>query len=249
MLNEIQKQEIMKTASGGINSNKNNIGHATTLATINTAGIASISNVDLFANPGSYSPQKVLPFDEFYTIIKSYSETALQEQRPSSAARHGGKLAEEDEDDKAQKGENADEDEPLLAPEPANIVKHLMEKDKHFDAYLKMSERELPSSKLMNKLNSNITKPKKVRRTAPLGKEAVLLVDSRGKVSKLADKGFPNVFANNQKSSEDIATESKRGIVLHKTVENDSFDKGDIIERLHADDDDHSGKLISFYLH
>jgi hypothetical protein len=63
-----------------------------------------------------------------------------------------------------------------------------------FNSYLKVSEGEQLSSKLLAKLSSNLSKPRKPRRLVPLGKDAICLTDSRGRQTKHASKGFQNLF-------------------------------------------------------
>lgn len=76
-----------------------------------------------------------------------------------------------------------------------NMVQHLQQNDDQFNAYLKISQGEQLSNKLLSRLSSSLSRPRKPRRIAPLGRDAMALTDSRGKAAKIASKGFVNIFA------------------------------------------------------
>lgn len=84
--------------------------------------------------------------------------------------------------------------------EPTNLVKTLAEQDANFEAYLKLVQhQEHPKdsdtqAKFRSKLNAAITAPRRIRKPNPLGQSAVHLVDSRGRESKDAKRGFSNIF-------------------------------------------------------
>lgn len=84
--------------------------------------------------------------------------------------------------------------------EPTNLVKTLAEQDANFEAYLKLVQhQEHPTdsdtqAKFRSKLNAAITAPRRIRKPNPLGQSAVHLVDSRGRESKDAKRGFGNIF-------------------------------------------------------
>ena len=100
------------------------------------------------------------------------------------------------------------------AIEPSNLVKTLADKDKNFEAYLKLAQHQcdpsgsaesghLDKQALMRqKLNAAITAPKRMRKHNPLGRSAVNLVDSRGQASKDAKKGFGNIFQSKTSCSD-----------------------------------------------
>lgn len=232
MLTELQKAQIMKAYSGGISN-------GTTRPQMSSLVDDIPQN---YVTPGCFSPQKVLPFDEFYTLIKDCpdgnGEEKAQEKLQQSPTKKVGKLSLEDNiaspNLKMTEGENGILSPLLSSPEPMNIVKHLMDKDKHFDAFLKMNEREQPSSKLLEKLNANITKPRRQRKVPQLGKEAVTLSNSRGQPSKMATKGFPNVFVPNSADSKDFVEAGKVtvGYSVNTLKDKDVGEIPDVIDRL-----------------
>jgi hypothetical protein len=82
-----------------------------------------------------------------------------------------------------------------------NMMQQLSAQDDQFQAYLKISQGEQLSNKLLSRLSSNLAKPRKIRYLAPLGKGAMELKDSRGKADKNANKGFLNIFSSSYQKS------------------------------------------------
>lgn len=228
MLTEVQKTQIMKASSGGISN-----------GVVKPTLSSLVDDVPpTYATPGCFSPQKILPFDEFYSLLNTVAEEPIPKQKEAiqiSPQKRQGKLSIEDSG--LQSASELRSSELFITPEPINIVKHLMEKDKHFEAFLKMNEREQPSSKLLEKLNASILKPRRQRKVPQLGKEAVTLSDSRGQPSKMASKGFPNMFVPNTADSKDSITESKVkvGIDVNMVKNTDIGEPPDVIERLLLD--------------
>ncbi len=231
MLSELQKTQMMKASSGGISNG--------------TSRPLISSLVDevpqSFATPGCFSPQKMLPFDEFYSLIKNISTNDYEshgEPRVVSESPHKlqGRLSGDENLVTPAKEDTAIASSYVQLGEPINIVRHLMEKDKHFDAFLKMNEREQPSSKLLEKLNANIMKPRRQRKVAQLGKEAVTLSNSRGQPSKMASKGFHNVFVPSVADAKDSLTENKAKVAFNICVVKEEISEPlDVIDRLLED--------------
>jgi hypothetical protein len=104
--------------------------------------------------------------------------------------------------------------------EPTNLLKTLAERDSNFEAYLKIAHAQTQmdlslygpgglgtagaastyagDAKMRGKLNSTIQAPRKFRKINPCGQNAVHLMDSRGKESKDAKKGFVNIFVSKE---------------------------------------------------
>jgi hypothetical protein len=241
MLSEVQKTEIMKATSGGISKG------SSMLASTNLVDESPAMRPTL----GTYSPTKMLPFDQFYSILKTVPNvedkdlTVLRSPRsPRSKSRKHGKLALDDRDQPVSPRRPVDHGRSptksvdqstsaVLSVEPINVVQQLMDRDKHFEAFLKINENERPSSKLMAKLNGTVSKPRRQRKLPQLGKEAVLLSDSRGNPSKLAAKGFKNVFQ--PPKLEDCEEGSPTGLRVDtsvKVVDRDLSEPLDVIDRL-----------------
>lgn len=207
MLHGIQHQQIEKAAT-----------RSTTIIP-NDRTIWGAAAEKVLASSSHYSPSKVLPFDEYYSLLK---EVQGDEKRPPTA--DSVNSVDSSLTNKQARGQQTTEIKPISStavggvvnsslkdsstlnrsssvsieetkPASINLIKHFTEHDKNFEAYLKVAELEQPSAKLFAKLNnSKLIKPKKIRRMAPLGRDAVQLLDSRGRASKLAMRGFVNVF-------------------------------------------------------
>eukprot|EP01039_Chlorochromonas_danica_P008376 gene8376-9232_t len=218
MLHGIQHQQIEKAAT-----------RSTTIIPNDRTIWAAASEKVLASS--HYSPSKVLPFDEYYTLLKEVQQ-GDDERRPPTADSVNSVASSST--NKQARGQQTVESKPITStntggvvnstlkdsstlnrsssvsieetkPVPTasiNLIKHFTEHDKNFEAYLKIAELEQPSAKLFAKLNnSKLIKPKKIRRMAPLGRDAVQLLDSRGRASKLAMRGFVNVFRVASKKS------------------------------------------------
>lgn len=114
-----------------------------------------------------------------------------------------------------------------------NMIQHLQQTDQQFNAYLKLAEGEQFSNKLLSRLSSNLSKPRKPRRVAPLGRDAIALTDSFGRSAKIASKGFQNIFA----APKDKLNQALGGVSPEKTgpVDEELEEKeGDIMTRLHG---------------
>jgi hypothetical protein len=201
MISEIQENEMNKTAIGKLSAS--NALHTSSFNMVPLTGAtnsALIVNFDSLSSPGDLSVKRILPFDEFFNVIQSYGDNNGQDYSNNRKSV-----------DAAQSEGFPKEKPPLLAEDcseqydhsitkkPAeNVVQFLQKTDEQFNAYLKISEGEQLSSKLLSRLSSNLAKPKKTRRIIPLGREAMALTDSRGRASKIATKGFPNIFQEDE---------------------------------------------------
>lgn len=253
MLQEIQSKEANKTGVGATATPalKNSIRNQPLAIDDNVLhpvgnGKYSKSMNDFNSTLNAYSPQKVLPFEEFYTLIQKYStsqnlpsgDNSISQEIAGlkSPSKRNAKLT-NNEYKVVQDQLLGDEDGVELETgnlETANLLKHLLDKDDKFDAFLKVSENEQLSSKLLTKLsnNSGLMKEKKARRIAPLGKDAINLTDSRGQASKHAKKGFRNVF----KTIEVVS-----GNEIHTGRMNSK--ETDVLDRLQYDE----GKVMMIY--
>ncbi len=88
----------------------------------------------------------------------------------------------------------AEEDTLDKSVEITNVVKDMMESDPNFAAFLKVTSNGDERLLKAKNNNSKVVQPKRLRTIAPLGKEAISLLDSRGRASKDASKGFLNHF-------------------------------------------------------
>lgn len=250
MLKEIQSKEVNKTGIGAMASPslKTNTRNQPLAFAINddVLRFGNSPKRDGFANNTSannFSPQKVVPFEEFYALLQSHSESNIKAseskfnvsreilglQSPNGGANHNSyhPVVSLDQDTSSA---NTALSMIETQQESANLLKHLSDKDKRFESYLKVSENEQLSSKLLSKLstNSNLMKSKKVRRVAPLGKDAMNLTDSRGRTSKHAKKGFVNVFMVDPNADGGV-----NGIINSPPKE---LTTKNVLERLQSDD-------------
>lgn len=208
MVKEIQDKEVNKTALGKSTSTGSALILQTTLPLAAPSAAVDVStsimNFDKLISPGDLSPNKILPYDDFFQILQQYNHESQShspvQNNQSPYSKQYPKNADFEE-------RSQDRKEPLLAdndalenpPAPAakiNLIQHLQQTDEQFNAYLKIAEGEQLSTKLLARLSSNLAKPRKARKIIPLGKEAMSLTDSRGRASKIASKGFPNIFGN-----------------------------------------------------
>jgi hypothetical protein len=205
MLREIQDTEVSKTAIGKSSS----IQLSNSVAPLSQPKIdasAMIVNFDEITSPGDFSAKKILPFEEFFSLLQSFGGSGAPDI--SSQSGQNAQLSDEMESNPFADPQPMEQESPVLSPvrtAPENLVQHLQKTDSQFSAYLKISEGEQLSSKLLSKLSTNLTKPRNPRKIIPLGKEAMALTDSRGRASKIATKGFPNMFNHSPRKSADNA--------------------------------------------
>eukprot|EP01038_Epipyxis_sp_PR26KG_P010993 gene10993-14767_t len=187
----------------------------------------------------STSPsQKILPFDDFYNMFKTFSENKDKEAQPEIAAKDPIATGATD-DDKIKKKQglltdalmNTNNQMSSASPlpikpnnitittsspinnnnkvEPSNAIKILMEADPQFESFLKIAGKELPVESTTAKIKSNLLKPKRVKNIPPLGRDAIYLTDSRGRISKLSNKGFTNHFKMNEAENDSLSNSMK----------------------------------------
>lgn len=259
MLSTVQKSQISKTTSGTAMLTSSGLSDSLKLP------IPSIvSDFNDALKRASGSPSKMLPFDQFHEMFRTYSNvgaesmgspttgggnkdgtgTRDQTQAHSASVEHTtsttttkkkskrrhtegsvthdlgssiGSLSDDDSGSIRSKNPNnlhIDTDTAVkLKPghvEPTNLVKTLAEHDPNFEAYLKIASHPDPAAssdgltRMRNKLNATIAPPRRVRKSNPLGQNAVNLVDSRGKASKDAKKGFLNIFQQPEEPEDDV---------------------------------------------
>jgi hypothetical protein len=200
MISEIQESEMNKTAIGKLSAaNALHTSSFNMVPLVGATNSALIVNFDSLSSPGDLSVKRILPFDEFFNVIQSYGDYNGQDysnNKISAEVSQGDRFPKEKPPLLAEDG---NEQYDHIAKTPAeNVVQFLQKTDEQFNAYLKISEGEQLSSKLLSRLSSNLAKPKKTRRIIPLGREAMALTDSRGRASKIATKGFPNIFQEDE---------------------------------------------------
>lgn len=256
MVNEVQSKEVIKTASGGIVSSLS-APKISSLTGVDSSTL--IAHINSLPSTASYSPSKMLPFDEFYTILQNYSMPKSPDpntKNPTKDSRgirspqsiYKGRFSQEEECVPDKKLEIQMELPMSSSPhqkyighvEQTNIVKHIMDIDPKYESFLKISEQEQVSKKLLAKLNSNLTKPRMPRKVAPLGKEALSLTDSRGKASRMSLKGFRNVFKANvatESTPQTPHTDMNEYENGHRIIEMDVIDR---LKMTKSDDDSYS---------
>lgn len=85
-------------------------------------------------------------------------------------------------------------------PKRIDLVGELRETDPQFDEYYRMTLRQKPQGARLFK--GAITKIPKLRAIAPLGKNAVTIIDTRGNEKAISSKGFFNIFTTRNASDD-----------------------------------------------
>lgn len=95
--------------------------------------------------------------------------------------------------------------------EIVDVVAELAQKDEHFDKFLKVQLRNQPQGRILINANAKMTKPRKIRSIAPLGKSAVILTNANGK-PPTTKKGFINYFRDpvQESSSDDESSQTSK---------------------------------------
>lgn len=193
----LQKPQIAKTAQGtALLAGGGILGSTkTSSSTLLQDFIQTIKEDD---DAGLTSPQKMLPFDQFYTMFKSYSEKTLARAEATLAAAETKQQPPQSPDKKSStlvaaagvssiKLPENDGIAPVAvttvtstgaaaAPfESVNIVKALSRVDPGFEVFLNLKasvkEREaVQTTSLARSLSTKLTQPRKVLQVAPLGK-------------------------------------------------------------------------------
>lgn len=142
-------------------------------------------------------PQQTVPFEEFYTMFREYSANNLQSNEDINI------------DIKTETIEEKSTN--YVAPVvPTDIITQLAEDDSKFGAFLKLNNKEkLKGSNILGNASGSTIKLRRVRTIAPLGKTAVLLMDSKGQVKKLSSQGFKNYFVDPTTATEEDSTMSQ----------------------------------------
>ena len=179
MLSTLQNNQISKTSDGQASLSDS-------LSWQNGSLGNSLNVTTIYA-------QQTVPFEEFYSMFREYSTKNLQS----------------DDDVKNDAKSEVTKDEKNIAPVVAtDIISQLVEEDTKFGAFLKLTNKEkLKGSNLFN--SGSTVKLRKVRTIAPLGKTAVLLMDSKGQVKKLSTQGFKNYFVDPTTEEDGSSTMSR----------------------------------------
>lgn len=256
MLSNLQKHQITRTAGGGAmlptGSLSSDVGqhHPTTAWAAQQVAVQQqapseftklLAKAPLQQQEGEqsllHSPQRMLPFDQFYAMFREYG-SHTQSQTTSPMASPTPAEAPGPTNTKEPLLATDDLDTPTPAPGPSespkaaiieqtaekglpkvestNLLKKMVEVDPGFDRFLKLAphmrsneagEKTALGPPSLKGSSSSLTKLRPTREAIPLGKEAVQLTDSRGRTSKLASKGFGNVFLPKDKRSVDMAAD------------------------------------------
>ena len=184
MLTTLQNHQITRTSDGQASLSDS-------LSWSQNSGVGGSLNVTTIH-------AQTVPFDEFYQMFREYSTKNMHQA---------------DDDEKDAKSESVAEEkhqkpQVVVAPViPTDIVHQLAEEDSKFGAYLKLNNKEkLKGSNLLN--SGSTIKLRKVRTIAPLGKSAILLLDSKGHVKKLSSQGFKNYFVDPTTEEDGSSTRS-----------------------------------------
>jgi len=255
MLSSIQRHQIQKTAAGAAMLTGTGLSQ---YPKINPSPLITEFNDSVKYQ--SSSPSRMMPFDQFHTMFRQYSHQRLNPASPKttteklskSRANKRRSLNSEDMNSallEAAAAVNAAMAGTHLQPtathplEPINAVKLLADYDPQFNSYMKVAMNKLdtlsPIKAKTLKLNSKIsTKSQRIRKSIPLGRDAVQLVDSWGMPSKESSKGFNNVFV--EREEEEVEEQQQLGVEAtdetnEETVRskvNVSIEEGDVMGRL-----------------
>jgi hypothetical protein len=175
-------------------------------------------------------PQRVIPFEEFYDMFKTYSEnttadealralaTEVDERAIPQDPKDGWEPRENDFGSKVGLEDSSPGSLDLASMpstvidkfEPTDTLKELAEVDPHFEAYMKMERRKQPQGQRL--FRGKVNKQSKRRPHNPLGQLAVHMTDSKGNATMESSKGFTNVFnmsmADGDSSSEEDEPEN-----------------------------------------
>lgn len=178
--------DMFKTYSAEAHKKQEQISRAPILATSPDA------SPKLGARSKSRSKRRLPSFSSTgsgsYSNAAADATAAVNSSRPASA-----QIALHVEDTNEANTTQLSTEEEVTA-QSTNIVKDLAELDPEFEAFLKISSSENERLEKARNTTSKMVKPKRLRTVAPLGKNAISLLDSRGKASKDAQKGFHNHF-------------------------------------------------------
>jgi hypothetical protein len=201
MLASLQKSQITKTSGGSASI----VGGSLSQGHIKAASASMSPAVLEFAKSvannsntgGAGSPQKMMPFQDFYKMFQEYSDNKTQsdaaimltldeEEGKTGAVVDSSKAQTPVEDGKRKSGGT------LLVPEKrglsvgvgvttaesttgsqqteaVNIVKQLTDIDPNFDAYLRVAGRDDAHLLRTKMSSSSLVKPRRIRKVAPLG--------------------------------------------------------------------------------
>ena len=107
---------------------------------------------------------------------------------------------------------------------PSNTIADLEESDPAFQAYMKMMRRQNPQGQKLFRGKS--TKKTKAKPHNPLGQKAVTMVDSKGKDTADASKGFKNIFQEAHADSDSSDDDDYFDDETHASTHNDDSTVG-----------------------
>jgi hypothetical protein len=179
-------------------------------------------------------PQRVIPFNEFYDMFKTFSEEgagtddafrALAEHEKDSSKPQvpdegwdpegddfGSKISLDDSNSVQHAEKKAAAHNFIMESfVPTDTVKDLAEVDPQFEAYMKMMRRQSPGGQKL--FRGKVGKFAQRRPYNPLGQKAVHMTDSRGAATAESARGFKNTFkmsvAEAESSDDDDEPENK----------------------------------------
>ena len=162
-------------------------------------------------------PQRVVPFNDFYEMFKSFTEEAPISTETSQVPQPKQTLAIEVRGLSTAVVSDADDVSNNISAtkvekfEPTDTVKSLAEVDPQFEAYVKMMRRQSPGGQRL--FRSKTGSQTKRRPHNPLGQKAVNMTDICGIPTADSKKGFTNIFntntADDDSSEEEVEIMSK----------------------------------------
>ncbi len=217
MLASLQKAQIVKASGGnslvtggGLSTSVHVKTMITSLPELSPAVIEftkSLAKSGVIGEMGS--PQKMLPFQDFYKMFQEFNTTGSDSNgngsvnnttsntapsSPTKTAANGKELQQQDAKKrsastsmttpvKPSNAITAAQDEATAAPAtatltqtptaPVNILKQLAEKDANFEVYMRVAKADQDDNELKhiasNRSASNLSKPRRLRKVAPLG--------------------------------------------------------------------------------
>ena len=182
--------------------------------------------------------QKVVSFEDFQNMFRSYSAEALSSTRDNftKTSRSAGSsnpsslspIPVKETPEKADNKLGVTAAGMIPSVQPVDVISALKTKDTQFVAFAKITMADKPVNKMISKSTSAVlTQPKKLRIIPPIGKSALDLSNIR---SLRNSKGFHNVFEDMPQYKDEIAALEEE---THEVTEEMSDD--DEEEDVHGD--------------
>lgn len=191
MLASLQKSQITKTSAGNASIVAGSLsqGHPKAASATMSPAVMEFAKSVAGGTSALGSPQKMLPFQDFYKMFQEFSETHGQSVAPSqpledkvtdsiktllsaddNKRKSGGTLAVSDKKQVSVRDKPSGDPVASGVPvEAVNIVKQLSDMDPNFEAYLKVTGRDDAQLMKTKASTSSLAKPRRMRKVAPLG--------------------------------------------------------------------------------